>query len=426
MKTKKKKELVHSYSVENYSDVLNKSLSNYNENLEKLENSKIMEVKFIRGMRDTKRKDSLIKAIEKYKRFKSLGKVNINDLLNNSFTLGCDQNKYRQKSIERIYSMKNSYNIIEEDENENSDNDTIRKKSDSKINKVIDEINTTNNNNNTNKNELHTHKGKEDEKNNVEGTENCDKRQKVKDVDIKKKHKLMKLIKRREDDDNFGKNNIENNIKDINNNIGLKINKDNKINNKDFGLEIKKEILNKDINYGSFINNDKSENKQNNIFLKDKYIYNDKNIYKKLKRDINKSFDKKGFDAIKENDSYNYLDIYKELSENNEKNFSKILKNDIQIFKELNDDKNYKKGNNLKDIEKIIYKNSFNNKNKSNFINIDYYENNNISDNNNNNNSNCNNNKDTSQYIKKTIKNEITKFIIEKKIKKIIKKIIII
>ena len=58
VKTKKKKELVHSYSVENYSDVLNKSLSNYNENLEKLENSKIMEVEFIKGMRDTKRKDT--------------------------------------------------------------------------------------------------------------------------------------------------------------------------------------------------------------------------------------------------------------------------------------------------------------------------------------------------------------------------------
>ena len=126
--TKKRKELAHSFSVENYSGVLNKSLSILN--LAKLENSKIMDENFIKGMRDSKRKDNLMKAIEKYKRFKSLGKNNISNL-NNSFTLGLgnDQDKYKQKSIEKIYRMKSNYNIIEEDENENSDNDTIKKKS---------------------------------------------------------------------------------------------------------------------------------------------------------------------------------------------------------------------------------------------------------------------------------------------------------
>ncbi len=190
--TKKRKELAHSFSVENYSGVLNKSLSILN--LAKLENSKIMDENFIKGMRDSKRKDNLMKAIEKYRRFKSLGKNNISNL-NNSFTLGLgnDQNKYKQKSIEKIYRMKSNYNIIEEDENENSDNDTIKKKSE--IIKLDDSKN--------NKNEK-----------------------------TSKKTKLVKIIKIRDDDDNFGNVNDKNLNNIIEENKKLEIIKNNNINKK--------------------------------------------------------------------------------------------------------------------------------------------------------------------------------------------------
>jgi hypothetical protein len=166
---KKRKELSHSYSTENYSDILNKSISLYN--LTRLENSKIMDENFINGMRDSKRKDNLMRAIEKYKRFKSLGKKNVNNL-NNSFTLGYDHNKYRQKSIERIYRMKNNYNIIEEDENENSDNDTIKKKTDSvKCDEIKNNKNEISNKNNNN--ERDNNKNNDEEK--IKVIENDDK-----------------------------------------------------------------------------------------------------------------------------------------------------------------------------------------------------------------------------------------------------------
>ena len=74
-----------------------------------------MKENFSKTLKDSKRKNYFFKAIEKYKRFKSLGKMNIPDItdsLNNSFTNGINQNKKRQKSIERIYRMKNNYNII--------------------------------------------------------------------------------------------------------------------------------------------------------------------------------------------------------------------------------------------------------------------------------------------------------------------------
>ena len=100
----KDSKLIHSYSVENYIDIPYKSLPNIPLNLAILNNSKIMNENFIRGIRDSKRKENLLKAIEKYKRYKSLGKKNNNDnndALNNSFTFGIEQ-KNRQKSIERI------------------------------------------------------------------------------------------------------------------------------------------------------------------------------------------------------------------------------------------------------------------------------------------------------------------------------------
>ena len=84
-----------------------------------------MKEKFIKNKKDSKRKDNLIKALEKYKRFKSLGKLDFKDSNSNSFTIWNEQNIKRLKSIERIYRLNNNYNIIFEDENENSDNEIV-------------------------------------------------------------------------------------------------------------------------------------------------------------------------------------------------------------------------------------------------------------------------------------------------------------
>ena len=62
-----------------------------------------MKENFIKNIKYPKRKENLIKALEKYKRFKSLGKLEIKDSNNNSFTLGKEPNIKRLKSIERIY-----------------------------------------------------------------------------------------------------------------------------------------------------------------------------------------------------------------------------------------------------------------------------------------------------------------------------------
>ena len=91
---------------------------------ENLENSNIMKDNFIKGIHNSRRKISLLKAIEKYKRFKLFGKIKHNNTSNNSFTFGIEQ-KRKQKSIEKINSI-NNYNIIEEDENENSQIETIQ------------------------------------------------------------------------------------------------------------------------------------------------------------------------------------------------------------------------------------------------------------------------------------------------------------
>ena len=141
-KKRKNKSLNHSYSLENYSDFLNKDfLSNFTDNIQNLENSKIMENNFIGKFKNTNRKDNLMKLLEKYKRFKSYSYgIKLSDRLNKSFTSGFNQEKYREKSSEKVFDMKN---IIEEDENENSENETMKLKTNSKN---IDKVKGNNNN----------------------------------------------------------------------------------------------------------------------------------------------------------------------------------------------------------------------------------------------------------------------------------------
>jgi DnaJ family protein A protein 5 len=117
-----KHQIKRSYSVENYSNVTNKSFDILGLNLKLLENSKIMDTNFINGIKDSKRKNNLLNALNKYNRYKSLGNINEK---NNKIILNEEKNENNLPKIEKKFDMKNGCNIIEEDENENSENDTI-------------------------------------------------------------------------------------------------------------------------------------------------------------------------------------------------------------------------------------------------------------------------------------------------------------
>ena len=115
--------LIHSYSVDNYINITNKSLNLLGANLKQLENSKIMDNKFINGIKDKKRKDNLLNALKVYSKYKTFGKINDVDKVNNE----SDKNGSNLKRIEKIYcNHRKTYNVILEDENENYENDTLR------------------------------------------------------------------------------------------------------------------------------------------------------------------------------------------------------------------------------------------------------------------------------------------------------------
>ena len=115
------KKIIHSYSVDNYSSLTNKTFDILGSNLKVLEHSKIMEKNFINGIRDKTRKNNLINALNIYKKYKSLGNIN------KSFNFETENNnKNNINKIKTIINQKNAYNIILEDENENSENDAIK------------------------------------------------------------------------------------------------------------------------------------------------------------------------------------------------------------------------------------------------------------------------------------------------------------
>ena len=125
--------ITHSLSVDNYIELNNKSLMKFQKDLE---NSQIFDENFIKGIKNVKRKKELLKAIEKYKRYKSLGKlrINNNNFFNNSFSHGFGR-KNKDNNNERINTFdKTNYKIIEE-ENENDSESEITLKN-SKINEV--------------------------------------------------------------------------------------------------------------------------------------------------------------------------------------------------------------------------------------------------------------------------------------------------
>ena len=138
----KKKCLNHSLSVDNYLELNNKLLLNFHQNLEK---SQILEEKFIKGIKSVKRKNNLLNAIEKYKRFKSFGKLNINNNLNNNFKNKYDFNNSTyniNNQTERIKTFNtNNQTIIDE---ENKSNLELKKERKVPIINEINNIHITN------------------------------------------------------------------------------------------------------------------------------------------------------------------------------------------------------------------------------------------------------------------------------------------
>mgnify|MGYP003571329562 CR=1 FL=1 len=273
---KENKELFHSYSVENYGRIPNGSLPNFAMNLIRIEDSKIMDKNFIDKIRNVNRKDNLMKLLEQYKRFKSYNKINDNNFVNNSFTIGLNQDKNRQKSLEKIYTLNYSDKIIEEDENENSENDTIREKQNlrykDKDKEEDKKYNTKNNKDNPKKNISEKEDKKEIIKSNKKEMINAGIFNKIQNVNRTKKLIIKNMIKY----DNKLKDNI---IKE-----NRKIIKDK---NNDKSKAAYNEYFN---NYkSSNLNNNDIINSNNNNINKNMINNNNRNIHK----NINNYTDKK-------------------------------------------------------------------------------------------------------------------------------------
>ena len=111
-KIKKEEGLAHSLSIDNFLEINNKSISG------SLENSKIFDDNFIDGIRNENRKNNLLKIIEKYKKFKSMKRLNMTTPLNNSFSLLDNDEGHKRKNSDRINEYNKKYkNIIEKEIN---------------------------------------------------------------------------------------------------------------------------------------------------------------------------------------------------------------------------------------------------------------------------------------------------------------------
>ena len=284
---KENKKLFHSYSVGNYGRVQSGSLPNFNMNLISIEDSKIMEKNFINKIRNTNRKDNLIKLLEQYKRFKTYNKINNNNISNNSFIIGLNQNIKRKKIIERLYTLNNNVKMIEEVENENSENDTLREKQnlkDKEKDKIEDNWNNVKNINNKQKKFI---------------SENEEKKEIIKSC----KNELINLgnFKKIQNVNRIKNLNIKNMIK--NDNL-LKDNilRENRKNIKDKNKDIYKEYFNNNNsnkqlykNLNIKINNNNSSNLDNIGIINSKnninkiMINNNKNMHKKINNYIDKN-----------------------------------------------------------------------------------------------------------------------------------------
>ena len=279
---KENKELYHSYSVENYGRNQNGSLPNFTMNLIRIEDSKIMDKNFIDKIRNVNRKDNLMKLLEQYKRFKSCNRINNND--NNSFTIGLTIDKNRQKSIEKLYTLNYSDKIIEEVENENSENDTLREKQylkDKEKDKIEDNKNNVENEDEEKKEII---KSCKNELINLENYKKIQNVNRPKNLDIKNMTRNNNKLT-----DNFLKENRKN-IKD-NNNDKNKIMFKEFSNNNNFPKQLYKNrnIKENNFNPSNLNNNCIINNNSNNNNINKIMINNNKNIHKNIRNYIKKS-----------------------------------------------------------------------------------------------------------------------------------------
>jgi hypothetical protein len=100
----------HYYSFDNYLELNNIPINE----------TKIFDESFVEGIKNINRKNNLIRAIEKYKKFKSL---RLRIPLNNFLKMGLSSDEGRKKSYQKIYS----YDKIIEEDNESESEMTKRK-----------------------------------------------------------------------------------------------------------------------------------------------------------------------------------------------------------------------------------------------------------------------------------------------------------
>ena len=309
------------FTTTNFGGILNRSLDEINLNLDSLyksldfaknnifddlNNSKIMEKKFLNGMKNQDRRDSLKKAMDRYNMFRAFGKFRKNIFLNNSFHLEMDRKSELESEIkeENKNEIKENINnnnkeinneeIIkeenkiteEENENEFSFNSEIKKfekknKLEKDNNNIKQDVKTNiNNNDNENKNDLII---KEEEK--IE-KENPDKKEIEKELKLPEIQKEInkKGINNGKVDIPIIQNEKEKNI--IDNKDKIFTNQEVKFSNENEEKKQEEKILNKNDNNGNIINNSINININNeslskkNMNNENKYIPINKIKYK--------------------------------------------------------------------------------------------------------------------------------------------------
>ena len=296
-----------SFNEINYNiDSLYKSLDFVQHHIiEDLNNSKIMENNFLNGLKNQERKNSLKKAMDRYNRFRSLGKLGKKKNLTNSPNLGVDKEITNEKKDEKIIEVininnkkeinneeimkeENKISNIEEDENENefsfnselkkfekkNNLENIAKEDNNKISNDLIENSNKDNNSKDEKAEIikeeQKDKEKEDEKELKLKEEN---QQEINKEEINKEELDKEKIEKEKEDKEEIQKEIEKEKDNIENNDKIFINQEVKIPNDIIDNNQQEEIiLNKNENNSNnnIINNSINININNESHIKNK------------------------------------------------------------------------------------------------------------------------------------------------------------
>ena len=345
-----------------------------------LNNSKIMEKKFLDGIKNQQRKISLLKAMDRYNRFKFRGKFNINlknkkienndNIDNNEKNTGKDIKEEKENfDIKTDIKINEDYNI-----NNENDNDENNMNTQTEENKITDIKEDDNENENENEFSFNSELRKNDKKNHLEQIVANENKQKKEDnnnninINYEEKKDIEEKEEINKEENLIDKNNInitnENNI-DIENNQENQ-NSNSKEKNNVIDNENNIEENNDDLKEKN-INEQKQEEQEEQEQKKEQEIIIKEEKEKIIKPEINISIDNKENSNSKKEKIIPEINISIDNKEPNQENKSdqnnnnnssnNIINNSININinnndsfnkNEIRDQKQYMQLNNIK------------------------------------------------------------------------------